>query len=357
MSLNAPYVIAKLLEGASLGYSFHLIPDVFTLERDVRRISMPHSPNLPQAQYDLPQTNHSANSNNSTMSTTVDFQKHIAHARYCRYGCHAQIVLQTTAFILRYWGHDTFTTLDRISAACKWGSYAIILYALWKNEKKLRGMLENGGEKDVKMGRLAWEENEERGKGIEDEKVGFRDKKVELPEGKGEREKQKRCTSGPRSEADRSLSKVHGMLALLRDDLASQIVTNHEHDLQIVYADFTRKWIESMDDLNLRGHCGGYGNHYRHEEALDCSWAVNLSKEIKLQTSNYHCRYRANTDMKACYYFQDTDLIVRGVIVDKIDGFSGRRHWDDDSGELVDFLGSESRRTPYGADADYEEAI
>ncbi|CAN9174083.1 unnamed protein product [Alternaria alternata] len=112
-----------------------------------------------------------------------------------------------------------------------------------------------------------------------------------------------------------------------------------------------------MDDLNLRGHCGGYGNHYRHEEALDCSWAVNLSKEIKLQTSNYHCRYRANTDMKACYYFQDTDLIVRGVIVDKIDGFSGRRHWDDDSGELVDFLGSESRRTPYGADADYEEAI
>jgi hypothetical protein len=147
------------------------------------------------------------------------------------------------------------------------------------------------------------------------------------------------------------------MLALLRDDLASQIVTKHEHNLQTVYADFTRKWIESMDDLNLRGHCGGYGSHYRHEEALDCSWAVNLSKEIKLQTSNYHCRYRANGDMKACYYFQDTDLIVRGVIVDKVDGFSGRRHWDDDSGELVDFLGSESHRNSYGADADYEEAI
>ena len=147
------------------------------------------------------------------------------------------------------------------------------------------------------------------------------------------------------------------MLALLRDDLASQIVMNHEHDLQIVYADFTRKWIESMDDLNLRSRCDGYGNHYRHEEALDCSWAVNLSKEIKLQTSNYHCRDRANRDMKACYDSQDTDLIVRGVIVDKIDGFSGRRHCDDDSGELVDFPRSESHRNPYGADADYEEAI
>lgn len=208
MSLNAPYVIAKLLEGASLGYSFHLIPDVFILERDVRHISMPHSPNLPQAQYDLPQTNPSANSNDSTMSTTVDIQKYIAYARYCRYGCHAQIVLQTTAFILRYWGHDTFTTLDRISAACDWGGYAIILYALWKNEKKLRGMLENGGEKDVETGRLAWEENEGKGKGIEDEKIGFRDGKVELLEGKEEREKQKRCTSGPRSEADRPLPKV-----------------------------------------------------------------------------------------------------------------------------------------------------
>ncbi|KAF7677303.1 hypothetical protein GT037_004162 [Alternaria burnsii] len=61
--------------------------------------------------------------------------------------------------------------------------------------------------------------------------------------------------------------------------------------------------------------------------------------------------------MKACYDSQDTDLIVRGVIVDKIDGFSGRRHWDDDSGELVDFLRSESHRNPYGADADYEKAI
>ncbi|RYN68206.1 hypothetical protein AA0117_g11244 [Alternaria alternata] len=61
--------------------------------------------------------------------------------------------------------------------------------------------------------------------------------------------------------------------------------------------------------------------------------------------------------MRACYHFQDTDLSVRGVIVDKIDGFSGRRHWGDDSGELVDFLGSESHRNPYGADADYEEAI
>ena len=151
--------------------------------------------------------------------------------------------------------------------------------------------------------------------------------------------------------------KVYGMLALLRDDLASQIVANYEHDLQTVYADFTRKWIETMDDLNLLGHCGGYGDHYQREEALDCSWAVNLSKEIKQQTSNYHCRYRANGDMKACYRFQDTDLIVSGVIVDKIDGFSGRRHWNDDSGELVDFLGSESHRNPYGADADYEEAI
>jgi hypothetical protein len=147
------------------------------------------------------------------------------------------------------------------------------------------------------------------------------------------------------------------MLALLRDELASQIVTNHEHDLQTVYADFTRKWIETMDYLNLCGHCGGYGDHYQRKETLGCSWAFNLSKEIKLQKSNYHCRHRANGDMKACYSFQDTDLIVRGVIFDKIDGFSGRRHWDDDSGELVDFLRSESHRNPYGADADYEEAI
>lgn len=61
------------------------------------------------------------------------------------------------------------------------------------------------------------------------------------------------------------------MLALLRDDLASQIVTNYEHDLQKVYADFTRKWIETMDNLNLLGHCGGSGDHQRHEEALNCS--------------------------------------------------------------------------------------
>ncbi|CAN9216139.1 unnamed protein product [Alternaria alternata] len=139
--------------------------------------------------------------------------------------------------------------------------------------------------------------------------------------------------------------------------LASQIVANYEHDLQTVYAEFTRKWIETMDDLNLLGHCGGYGDHYQRKEALDCSWVVNLSKEIKQQTSNYHCRYRANGDMKACYCFQENDLIVCGVIVDKIDGFSGRRHWNDDSGELVDFLGSESHKNPYGADADYEKAI
>lgn len=180
MSLNAPYVIAKLLEGSSLGYSFHLVPDIFLLERDVKRISMPRSPNLPEAQYDLPQTNPSANSNNSTMPTTVDIQKYIAYARSCRYGCHAQIVLQTTAFVLKYWGHDTFVTLDKISAACIWGAYAIVMYALWKIEKKLRGMLENGGEKDVETGRLAWEENEGRDKVIE---VGFRDEKVELLEG------------------------------------------------------------------------------------------------------------------------------------------------------------------------------
>jgi hypothetical protein len=189
MSLNAPYVIAKLLEGASLGYSFHLIPDLFRFERDVKRISMPHSSNLLQAQNGLPQTNPSANSNNNTMLTTVEIEKYIANARYCRSDCHAQIFLQITAFILRYWDHDTFTTLDRISAVLISGAYTIILYGLCKNEKKLRGMLENGGGKDVETGRLAWEANEGRGKDIEDEKVGFRDERIELLEGKEEREK------------------------------------------------------------------------------------------------------------------------------------------------------------------------
>lgn len=189
MSLNAPYVIAKLLEGASLGYSFHLIRDVFRFGRDVERISMPHSPNLLQAQNGLPQTNPSANPNNNTMPTTVEIQKYIANARYCRSDCHAQIVLQMTAFILRYWGHDTFTILDRIQAVLGSGGYAIILYALWKNEKKLRGMLENGGGKDVETGRLGWEGNEGRGKDIDDEKVGFRDEKIKLLEGKEQRKK------------------------------------------------------------------------------------------------------------------------------------------------------------------------
>jgi hypothetical protein len=94
-----------------------------------------------------------------------------------------------TAFILRYWGHDTFTTLDRIQAVLGSGGYAIILYALWKNEKKLRGMLENGGGKDVETGRLGWEGNEGRGKDIDDEKVGFRDEKIKLLEGKEQRKK------------------------------------------------------------------------------------------------------------------------------------------------------------------------
>jgi hypothetical protein len=169
MPLNAPYIIAKLLEGASLGYSFHLIPDLFLLERESKRISTPHSPDPLQPQPNLAQIDPSATSNNNGMSSTVDIQKYLAYSRFCRYGCHAQIVLQTTALMLRYWSHDALTTLDKVSAVCYWSGYAIVLYALWKNERKMRGMLENEGIKDVETGRLAWED----GEGVRGEKVGL----------------------------------------------------------------------------------------------------------------------------------------------------------------------------------------
>jgi hypothetical protein len=150
--------------------------------------------------------------------------------------------------------------------------------------------------------------------------------------------------------------KVYGMLALLRDDLASQIVPNYSWDPETVYEDFSRKWIETTDNLNLLGHCGGTGEHYKRNAAR-CSWAVDLSQETKLQTSNYHCLYRANGDMRAYYQFKGTDLVVRGVIVDKIDGFTGRRHWDDDYNKLADSLDSNCDSNPYGEDAALTEAI
>jgi hypothetical protein len=61
--------------------------------------------------------------------------------------------------------------------------------------------------------------------------------------------------------------------------------------------------------------------------------------------------------MRAHYHFKSTDLVVRGVIVDKIDGFTGRRHWDDDFNKLADFLDSDCDSNPYGDDAALTEAI
>jgi hypothetical protein len=150
--------------------------------------------------------------------------------------------------------------------------------------------------------------------------------------------------------------KVYGMMSLLVPELSSRIDINYNVDIPKAYADFTRAWIETAEDLNLLAHCGASGEKYFPDETIP-SWVVDLKQEIKSQTSNLHRRYQANGEMHAVYQFMGMNLVVRGILFDEVDGCSGVRHFTDDIENHVDVHHSSFSRNPYGEDSGLTGAL
>lgn len=158
------------------------------------------------------------------------------------------------------------------------------------------------------------------------------------------------------------VDKVYGILSLVGPAVSEQIVPNYEFSARDVYMAFTTAWIKAEADLEFLIQCGetGEGQRGSNLEAIDLpSWVPDLRKQTKPQLNNFEPEFNAHGGTKASFDFVNggTVLSVDGIILDKLDGLSGTRHWDDDWLNARDIVNPERRSNAYGNDALFQEAL
>ncbi|KAI4958830.1 hypothetical protein J4E86_004438 [Alternaria arbusti] len=191
--LNIIPILTSCLEGVNQGLVTYIIFTATANRIELRRFNMIDSlfqelPDLATIDPHAASISTSNNTNNTTIPTTAAINRWLRYSRIMRYCCVAQIILQTFIFVSSYMSKG-LTWLNVSQAACFSASCGCLWYSSVKDEKKMLGLLENGGMgnvKDVEKGVLAWEEEgRDGGMGKGDEKVGLLDEKKEVEGHKG----------------------------------------------------------------------------------------------------------------------------------------------------------------------------
>ena len=161
------------------------------------------------------------------------------------------------------------------------------------------------------------------------------------------------------------VDKVYGILGLLEPAISEEIRPNYELSLRDVYIMFAKAWIRveaEKGDLGFLIQCGETGEKGMNPELSNenlPSWVPDLRKEIKLQINNFELEYNAHGGLKPSYNFvrNGSALSLKGILLDKIDGLSGTRHWDDDWGGFQDIESTKNSTNAYFNENRLKEAL
>lgn len=161
------------------------------------------------------------------------------------------------------------------------------------------------------------------------------------------------------------VDKVYGILGVLEPAISEQIIPNYESSVRDVYIMFARAWIRvegGKGDLGFLIQCGETGEKGMNPEFSNenlPSWVPDLRKQIKLQLNNFEPEYNAHGGFKALFDFvrNVSVLSAKGILLDRIDGLSGIRHWDDDSSNIEDFENAKQCSNAYVNEHGFREAL
>ncbi|CAF9931984.1 hypothetical protein IMSHALPRED_008767 [Imshaugia aleurites] len=161
------------------------------------------------------------------------------------------------------------------------------------------------------------------------------------------------------------VDKVYGIMSLLEPAIAERIIPNHDLSIGELYMDFAKAWIYvegGNGDLGFLVQCGESGEEAMNSDFSDeslPSWVPDLRKQIRLQVNNFQPEYDAPNGLAASFTFvrDGSVLSVKGVLLDRIDGMSGTRHWDDDWANVSDFKNAKNCANAYGDSAGFREAL
>ena len=161
------------------------------------------------------------------------------------------------------------------------------------------------------------------------------------------------------------VDKVYGILGILEPAISRQITPNYELSIRDVYITFAMAWIRvegRKGNLGFLIQCGETGEKGMNPELSDetlPSWVPDLRKQIKLQVNNFEPEYNAHGGLEPTFDFigNGSVLSAKGILLDRVDGLSGTRHWDDDWGNIQDFENAKYHSNAYVNEQGFREAL
>lgn len=163
----------------------------------------------------------------------------------------------------------------------------------------------------------------------------------------------------------RPVDKVYGIISLLEPAITERIIPNHDLSIRELYMEFAKAWIYvegGNGNLGFLVQCGESGEESMNPDFSDeslPSWVPDLRKQTRLQVNNFQPEYDAPNGLAASFAFvrDESVLSIKGVLLDRIDGLSGTRHWEDDWANVSDFKNAKNCANAYGNSGGFREAL